>query len=207
MNEQPNKLTLQAYNDAADIYAEVTPPAYTPSHQPMLNWINTSLSGLAPTARVLEVGSATLRDATYIRSKGYFVQTSDAPAAFVENLRKNDPNAIQLNILTDPIPANFDLIFANAVIPHFTEDDMKLFLDKVEQALNKGQRLAFSAKQGQGDSWIHEKFDNKRYIHYWIPESLRNLLLSHHFNIIFFDTGIAGDLPTHTWINVAVEKI
>lgn len=206
MNEQ-NKITIDAYNEEVQAYILQTPSDYQEYHRPMLNWIEAALLDLPLNSRVLEIGSATPRDATFMRSKGYHVQTSDGTAAFVDNLRAKGEDAIKLNVLTDPIPGNYSLIFANAVAPHFTLENMQTFIKKTEESLDTGGRLAFNIKQGLGDQWIDEKFDHKRFIKYWQPEDIRNLLLDHKFKIIFFDSSAPGDLPTHHWCNIVVEKV
>lgn len=201
-----NQLTIQAYNEEIDTYIKVTPSVYQPSHAPMLSWIASALNGLAKDCVVLEIGSATPRDASYIRSKGYRVQTSDATISFVEYLNKNGENAILFNALEDPIPDGYTLFFANAVVPHFTSEDTTNFLQKMFASLPEGGRVAFNVKIGQGDDWINEKLSHKRYIHYWQPDEIKNVILNTGFKIRFFDENIAGDLPNHRWVNIVIEK-
>lgn len=203
---EPNQATIEAYDEEASTYIQKTPHEYKTYHQPMINWIDAAISGLQ-NKTVLEIGSATLRDATYIRSRGLKVQTSDASRGFVASLRAQGEDALQLNVLEDTIPAGYGLLFANAVAPHFTEADMVRFLDKIDKYLSTpGQRLAFNVKIGMGESWINEKLDHKRYTLYWQPEDIQRLLSQYDFKIIFFDTHALGDLPNHHWTNIVIER-
>lgn len=205
LKKSPNQVTIEAYNNEVTSYIRKTPPAYKDHHKPMLRWIDSALSHLNG-KDVLELGSATPRDATYMRNKGFNVQTSDASKKFVQNLQRKGEDTIQLNALTDNIPTGYDLIFANAVAPHFTYDDTVQFLNNVSQSLSSGSRLAFNLKIGTGESWINEKFAAKRFIHYWQPEDIKELLAQYAFNIVFLESNVDGDLPNHHWINIVVEK-
>lgn len=201
----PNQITIDAYNNEAEKYINKTPHEHQDYHRPMLNWINAALDGLKGT-KVLEIGSATLRDASYIRKRGFDVQMSDASQKLVDFLKEKGETPLLLNILKDPLPKGFDLIFANAVAPHFTPADLTRFLNKITQSATPKSRLAFNLKTGTGDAWINEKFDNKRYVHYWQPVELEKLLSNYDLNVIFFDTNVIGDRPNHRWINIVVEK-
>ncbi len=202
---EPNQATIKAYNHEASTYIAKTPHDYQTYHRPMLNWIDTALSELRG-KKVLEIGSATPRDASYMRSKGYTVQTSDASEGFVASLRSQGEPAILLNALTDTLPEGYDLIFANAVAPHFTPSDLNKFLEKSLTALPSGGRLAFNLKIGSGDDWINEKLTEKRFIHYWQPEDIHKALTDLACSVIFFDANASGDFPNHHWANIVIEK-
>jgi len=205
--KNPNQTTIDAYNQQVQAYIDKTPRAHQESHKPMLRWIDAALNAIPSNGRILEVGSATPRDANYIRSKGYEVQCSDAPEEFVIRLKQQGEDAIQLNILTDEIQGHYDMIFANAVAPHFTVDDVNLFLDKIHTHLPKDGLLVFNVKQGDSEEWVNEKFDSKRYIHYWMPKDIKEVTVAHGFKILFIETDVVGDLPNHRWTNIVAQKI
>lgn len=201
-----NDITLQSYNNEAMGYIEHTPASYQKHHAPLLHWIGVNLSLISKSERILEIGSGFGREATYIYSKGYDITCSDGTPAFVQYLKTKKWDALTLNILKDEIPEGFSMIFANAVMPHFTPAQFEIILAKVLKALPDGGLFAFSVKQGQGEEWITEKFAAKRFIHYWDPSLLKQYIRSANCKIVFWEEGIHGDLPSHTWINLTIKK-
>lgn len=203
----PNDITLASYNAEIKGYIKHTPAEYQKYHKPMLDWIDASLNLLDKNDRILEIGSGSGRDAAYIRSKGYNIVCSDGAPAFVDYLNARGWDAKALNILKDEIPSGFKMIFANAVIPHLTAEQFEFILSKTMGALPRGGLFAFSIKQGRGDDWITEKFDAKRYIHYWSPNALKECIKRNKCEIVVWKEGITGDLPSHTWTDLTLRKI
>ncbi len=203
----PNKLTLDSYNAEVLGYIKHTPASYRYHHTPMLTWIDRSLALLPRGACILEIGSGTGREAQYIKSKGYQITCSDGAYAFVDYLKRAGWAALHINVLRDAIPEKYDMILANAVLPHFTPRQFEYTLIKIMNSLKPGGLFAFSVKQGVGEKWITEKFDAKRFIHYWDPADLRRYIQEAGCEVIFWQEGIPGDLPTHTWTNVTIRRI
>jgi len=202
----PNDITLASYDAEVNGYIAHTPAAYQHHHAPLLRWLNSSLEMISKNDKILEVGSGFGRDANYIHSKGYDITCSDGSKAFVNFLNKNGWDAKQLNILKNNIPNGYKMILANAVIPHFTQKQFELILTKILAALPEGGLFAFSVKQGQGEDWITEKFSAKRFIHYWDLQSLKEYIERANCKIVFWEEGIPGDLPSHTWTNLTLMK-
>lgn len=204
----PNARTLNAYAQHVEDYLRNTPSGYTDKHEPLLRWLDSITEHAVQKARLFEVGSATGREARYLRSKGLSVHCSDAVEGFVEHLRQiGEHDAVLFNLLEDELPSkDYDAVLANAVLPHFTEDDVSATLRKMFTSLNTGGIFAFSVKQGSGEAWVDEKFGDKRYIHYWQPEMLYDFAVSHGYEVMYLENGTAGDIPTHIWINVVLRK-
>src|ERR1700738_418048 len=205
-NHKYNDQTLDAYNNNVEHYLTKTPERHLKNHEPLLKWIDYSITQLPKNSTVFEIGSGAGREADYIEAKGLKVQRSDGAVAFVEYLKAQGKQAIRLNILRDGIKGKFDMIFANAVITHFTPEDLLFVLRKVHNSLEDNGIFAFSTKQGSGNAWVTEKFSERRFVHYWQPDDLRNLVEKMGFKIIFFESGIKGDIPNHTWINISIQK-
>jgi predicted TPR repeat methyltransferase len=203
----PNALTLEAYQRHVNDYISRTPKDYTEHHEALLRWIDKSLEALIKGAKIFEVGSATGREAKYMRSKGYDVVCSDAVEGFVRHLKEIGENALRFNLLKDELPKNYNMIFANAVLPHFSEDELKYVLKKVHGSLQKGNLFAFSVKQGSGKQWISEKISDLRFVQYWQPEDLYRLISECGFHIVYSESGTTGDEPNHIWINLTVSKL
>ena len=203
---KPNDLTLQAYDKNIDSFLHRTPAAYGAPHIALKRWIDTALSYAKPQGSVLEIGSATPRDAMYIRSHGLTVQCSDAAHGFVKHLQSEGEPAIQLNIIEDTAQKTYDVVFANAVFPHFTIQDTEKALGNIRKCLNPGGILAFNVKQGEGDEWVNEKMHDQRYIHYWQPYEIYEKVINAGYEIIQLEDGIEGDMPTHIWTRVIAQK-
>ena len=207
LQDNPNDITLKSYNEDLAEYINHTPQEYLPHHAPLLRWINTTLGLLTTNANIFEIGSGTGREARYMLERGYGVTCSDSAPGFVKYLLDHGLQAIRFNALRDDLPGNFALILANAVIPHFSRQDLSNVLGKFHDALPDNGLIALSAKQGQGETWISEKNVGIRYVCYWQPEDLASMISEHGFEVVFMEQGIPGDLPQHVWINLTARKI
>jgi len=202
----PNDATLKIYARTVDEYIANTPSVYDERHKPLIRWIDSFIEHIPEGGKVLEIGSATNRDATYMRSKGVNVICSDAVEEFVDNLKASGEDAITFNPLKDEIDGQYDAFFANAVLPHFTPEDLELCLTKIYNVLGDKGSFAFGLKQGKGKIWILEKISKERYICYWQPKDLYKLIKSIGFGIAYWETDVQGSLPSHIWTNVVVTK-
>ncbi len=170
---QSNDKTLQSYASRLQAFVDGTAPVVGGE---VKDWIDALLAGLTPSASILEIGSAFGRDAAYIQSRGFTIHCTDAVAGFVELLRARGFEARLFNILTDAPGRAHDLIFANAVLLHFTHAEFASALAGLRAALVPGGRLAFSLKRGRGEEWSSAKLGAPRYFHYWEPDDLPPLL-------------------------------
>lgn len=200
-----NQRTLDAYSHHVSEYVENTPQEID-MHQPeMREWIDQALQNIQPNGKVFEIGSAILRDATYIRQKGFVVTCSDAADGFVERMRSQGENAVHFNVLKDEFPKTYDMIFANGVFPHFTAHELHFIIKKIHDTLPANGILAFSTKYGTGDEWITEKFDEERFTHYWKLKDLFELLQKSDFKVVF-ENNNTGSFPSHRWVNIVARK-
>jgi len=207
MCSEQNRETIEAYNSELGRYISHTPQDYNKSHVPLLRWLNAAMD-MIPThgTRILEIGSGTGRDAMFMKGHGYTVDCSDAASSFVDYLRQQDIPAFQLDILRDSIEKKYEMIIANAVVPHFTDQDLRVALGNIRGALTDQGLFALSAKQGKGETWTQEKLGKKRYIRYWKPQMLREMLGSYGFEIVYIETDTRGDLNTHIWTHIIARK-
>lgn len=206
MTDSPNNRTLAAYTANVQAYKENTPNDTHNEPTPMLEWINTSLSSIPPHGKILEIGSATLRDASYIRERGFEVTCSDASLGFVEDLRAQGEDALTLNVLNDTLPKGYDMIFANAVFHHFTDEDADTAIRNISAALEPGKIFSFCVRVGHGEIWVSEKFEAKRYVHFWHIDTLIPILWRHGFDVEFTSSNI-GNFPNHHWLNIIARKL
>jgi SAM-dependent methyltransferase len=195
-----NQRTIAVYQDHVQDYLETTP-------QDMSNWgkdwLNHLLAGLPKTARIIEFGSATGRDAAYIQDQGYTIEATDATPAFVEMMQQRHLDARKLNLLTDPIEGQYDLILAIAVLLHFTPAEMKTVLAKIHAALKPGGTFAFTLKQGAGEEWASHKLGEPRYFCYWNKEDITAELAEAGFSRT--DVEISPGRSDLVWLSIIAQ--
>lgn len=198
-----NQQTVQAYDDHVQEYVAETPNKVTPEWE---IWINENLDHLDKSASILEFGSAFGRDADYMESLGYRVQRTDASTGFVNLLQKQGHDAKQLNALTDPLPGNLDMVFASAVLLHFTREEAGAVINKVYAALNANGRFVFSLKIGDGEETSAAKLGAPRYFCYWQAPDIEKVLRDAGFDNVQIST--AGDYRSDKpyWLLISASK-
>ena len=202
MDEDPNKATLEAYENGVSEYNAAAIPAVSGS---VKDWVDASLAMLPPGSHILEIGSAHGRDAAYMESQGFKVDRTDAANSFVDYLRSQGQQARLLNALTDDFGGPYDMVFANAVLLHFTIEQTKTVLRKTKDALKPGGLFAFSVKIGEGAGWSHAKLKDARFYTYWQEQPLKEMLESQGFAIKYFETAETGHDNQH-WFHVVASK-
>lgn len=206
LDTDPNKKTLESYNRYAYEYIQKTTPTVEESPLEMREWIDQALKSLHRDDVIFEIGSAVPRDATYMRSKGFNVIRSDAAVSFVQIMRSQGEDAALFNVLEDKLVDQYPMIFANGVFPHFTEEEARDALRNIHSSLKTGGIFVFSTKQGEGEEWINEKFEDPRFAHYWSLAGIAHVLKEEGF-LVEFNNFNTGDYPSHRWLNFICRKI
>lgn len=177
-----NLTTLETYNEHFSNYVDGTAQVTSGFQK---EWLEYLLGFCNPESRILEIGAAFGRDATFIAGKGFTnLLVTDAFDAAVATLRHKGFNAAMLNLLRDDIAETYDLVIASAVLLHFTVDEFHETLTKLKPALSGGGRLGFSVKNGVGEEWSDAKMGAPRFFHYWSEEDLRQALASLDYEVI-----------------------
>ena len=200
--EDTNKKTIESYQTSIHEYIQNTP---NKRGAVVEDWIERSIQQLQPDAKILEIGSAYGRDAKIIEEKGLHVEKTDATKGFVDILQKDDPTAHLLNIITDDIDDDYDLIIANAVFLHFNDAETQSTVKKVYDALNPGGIFSLTLKQGEGQAWQNNKDMGPRFFNYWSKDGIVELLTAIGFTDInaWIDS---SDGSNATWIMVIAKK-
>lgn len=201
--QETNKTTIDSYEKGINEYIQTLP---NKRGGVVEDWIEKSLESLNPEAKILEIGSATGRDARIIEEKGFYVEKTDATRGFVELLQKDDSNARTLNVITDEIDGTYDLIIANAVFLHFNNDETLRAVSKVYAALEANGVFSLTLKQGDGEAWQTNKGMAPRFFHFWSKEAIVELLRTIGFVDINAWTDSADGSGT-TWIMVIAKKL
>ncbi len=207
-----NTQTLQVYENHADFYEKDTladfrnnPEKAKKIIQTQQEFLKKSLENIPVSASLFEIGSGYGRDARFIRSLGYNIQTSDAVDSFIARLRRDDFNPVKFNLITDDFSQKWDYILANAVLVHFPKDKVESALKKVHGALHSGGVFAFSVKQklGGGEDWKTDIAGEKRYFSYWEEGEIEQLVRELGFEVVFIKQ-IGGIRAC--WLDVVVKK-
>lgn len=200
--QNSNDLTLQSYQDKTQEYVAGTPPI----DDAIKAWIDHALSLMPRDGKVLEVGSGFGRDAEYIQQKGVRIECSDAVPNFVELLQQKGYAARLLNLLTDDLGRGYDMVFADAVLLHFTPEEFAVVAKKIHEALNSNGIFALRMKKGDGPVWSKEKLGEPRYFYYWKPENLKSMLADAGFEWLAVTESCIGRNNVD-WIHVIAQKI
>jgi SAM-dependent methyltransferase len=201
---QTNPTTVQSYDDHIQEYIDGTPQTVEGFVQ---EWIDRALEGLPTDAKILELGSAFGRDANYIESKGFRVERTDVTPGFVTLLQEQGHAARLLNAITDDFGSGYDLIFADAVLLHFTREETRSVIAKAYGALSEHGRLAFTVKYGEGETWSDEKLGAPRFFCYWTKETMQPLLETAGFASINIRDDFTATVGSKAkWVQVIADK-
>jgi SAM-dependent methyltransferase len=201
-SQNDNELTLQSYQNKTKEYVEGTPPV----DDAIKAWTDACLSLIPQTGKILEIGSGFGRDAEHIKERGFEIECTDAVPNFVEILKSKGLNARTLNLLTDPIEGEYDMVFADAVLLHFTPQEAAQVTRKIHTALNDKGIFALRVKKGDGAVWTDSKLGSPRYFYYWQPEELKEMLADCGFDWL----DMAENYTSHNnadWMGVIARKI
>ena len=198
---EANNRTVESYNAHIQEYIDGT------SHEVsgvVKDWLDGSLADVSKDARILEFGSAFGRDAEHLVKLGYVVECTDAAPAFVDLLQQKGFDAKVINTITDELPQGLDFVLANAVLLHFTRDEVSRVIKKVFDALNTNGKFAFTLKQGDGEDWSEKKLGAPRFFCYWTESRIREVLESAGFGDIEISDDKAA--ANATWLQIVAMK-
>jgi SAM-dependent methyltransferase len=176
-----NAITLESYNNHIAEFIAGTPDDMIGDTK---IWIDSLLALLPRSAQIRELGSGFGRDAAYMHRNGYTVECTDGAQGFVDLLNAQGQTARLLNVVTDSLGSQCDLIFANAVFEHLPRPVFERVLTKVHHALRPSAFLGFSVREGTGERWSDHKLGAPRYFCYWDAEMVRTYLAAAQFEVL-----------------------
>ena len=196
---QENQKTLETYTAGVQEYIEGT-KGDTDEHTQAM--IDLALMDRPHETTILEIGAAFGREAKYMASKGYWPDLTDGSAGFVEYLSAQGMPAKLLDVVNQPILGQYDVIFAFAVLLHFTDEDFDKAVANVRSALKKDAVFVFSLMRGEGERWTDAKLGAPRYFRYWQEDELRERLWGLGMSVTEVRDGLEG-----RWMFVVAEKV
>jgi SAM-dependent methyltransferase len=182
--ENPSDITVETYRRNFDKYVERTPAV--PSIE-LTEWMDCFLAHILQGGMILEIGSATGRDARYLSERGYVVMCTDVIGQALQKLSEEGFETAEFDFRDEPKRewiGKFDGVFANAVLLHAPLDVFEDALGKFATVLKEGGVVAFSLKTGAGEEITLEKMDAPRYFRYYTEPEIREVLRQHPFEII-----------------------
>jgi hypothetical protein len=204
ISDSDNAKTLETYNKNVPAYVDDQPAEVSEQLQA---FITSALSGLPKSAKILELGSGPGRDAEFIQSLGYHVETTDAAEPFIDYMLSRALNARKIDVLKDSYGGPYDLIYASALLLHFTDQEVSHILGQMSAALSAGGRIAIRTKGGDTAKRTDEKLGGPRYMHYFEQDHLNNMITRSGFSITKAYIESAGhDNKGIPWLHVLAQK-
>ncbi len=180
MNTQ--HITIQTYEKAYQKYIDRTISDVTDNLN-LETYIDAFIAKVSKDADILEIGSASGRDADYIEAKGYTVVRTDVVDAFINYQKARGKDITKFNAIDGDMGTQYDLIFANGVFFHFNAEEFDKALANVRRHLKNNGYFALIMKIGEGEKIVDDKVDGPRYFLLWTPEKLREKLESEGFRV------------------------
>lgn len=192
-----NEMTKQTYELWVNQYVDNTINIVTGETK---EWIDDVLRYINLDDSILEVGSWAWRDAKYIESLWYTIQRSDWTYAFVEYLQSLWYDCEYVDLMNNSYQKRFNLIFANAVFLHFTDEDLHSIFETIKQNIMPQWFIAFSVKKWIWSEWSEWKMNAPRFFNYWQEKELILFVEWHWWNVLS-TTSSHGD----KWIRIIAQ--
>lgn len=196
-----NDITINTYIENFDRYSERTVNEVNGEFK---EWIDNFLNCLPENGTIIELGSATGRDAHYFASKGYKVTCTDIIPVALDKLSNEGFDTALFDFRDDPKKEwnnHFDGFFANAVLLHAQQHVFEKAVANISKVLKKNGIAAFSLKTGEGEEITEEKMDAPRYFNYHTEEEIRKLISNLPFEILNISVG-----DNKKWLRVILKS-
>lgn len=198
----PSDQTIETYRQNFDRYVARTGTEPLGEFKDLLDFFASQL----PTGgSILEIGSASGRDARYLTFKGFKVLCTDVIPEALRRLALEGFETEEYDFRNVPSSnwiEKFDGVFANAVLLHAPQDIFESALGNIARVLKKGGIAAFSLKTGVSEEFSLEKMDAPRYFRYHTEVEVRLLLKDLPFEILSFSYAEQGK-----WLHFVVRHI
>lgn len=199
--ENPQDTTIKTYRENFDKYVERTTQETSGEFK---QWMDSFTSHIPKGGKILEIGSASGRDARYFSSQGFEVVCTDIVPKALEKLKKEGFETSEFDFRNKPKEEwlnSFDGFFANAVLLHAPQEVFESVLSKITSILKEDGVVAFSLKTGQGEEISIEKMDAPRFFKYYAKEELEDILKKYPYEVISLSYA-----DNEKWLHVVLRK-
>lgn len=184
MTQKVNK-TVKYYDENADEWALAHR-----ANDPSLYWEDKMkrFNELLPRGKILEIGSGSGKDASYLIKFGYKYTGTDASKGLLSIASAKNPNATFKNIpvqqLSDKFsPNTFDGFWTTATLLHVPKDQIDLALKNIHKVVKDGGIGFITIKEGKGE----REDETGRLFSYYTRQEFSQILKSNGFEVLEFD--------------------
>lgn len=170
----------------------------------MKKWIDTFASYIPKGGTILELGSASGRDARYLSLKDFTCVCTDIIPEALQKLSQEGFETAEYDFRNQPKPewlGQFDAVFANAVLLHAPQSVFEQALKNIATILNTNGVVAFSLQSGEGEKIESVRIGAPRYFRYHTEKDIRDILNKLPFEVISITSS-----EDDKWICVIASK-
>ncbi|MFH1089452.1 MAG: class I SAM-dependent methyltransferase [Candidatus Uhrbacteria bacterium] len=185
--ENPLDKTIETYRKNFDKYVKYVERIPAEPSGEFKEWMDFFTSHIPKNGLILEIGSASGRDARYFTGQGFKVVCTDIIPEALQKLSAEGFETAEFDFRNKPKPewaGRFDGFFANSVLLHAPSDVFENALRNVAVVLKENGVAAFSLKTGEGEEVTLEKIDAPRYFRYHTESEIREILSRLPFEVI-----------------------
>ncbi len=179
-----NDLTIKTYQENFDVYTEGT---VSEVKGEVKIWIDSFLNKLPHGAKILEIGSATGRDARYFASQGFDVTCADIIPQALTKLQVEGFKTEYFDFRNEPKKEwldSFDGYFANGVFVHAPVEIFEKNLENISKIVHHDGIIGLSFKPGEGEDLSEDKVNAPRYFKYYTEEILKQIISKYPLEIL-----------------------
>jgi len=194
-----NRRTVEAYDEYAERYAEITQAR---SFAPAVEALDLFMARVKPKGRVLEVASGAGWDADVMESRGLNVRRTDISEGFIAVQAKRGKHVERLDLIEDDLGGPYDGLVALYMIQHIARPLVDGAVAKMASALVPDGWLLFSYQLGDGER-IEAGTGGDYLIVMWPRAEMEAMLVRHGFEIVWDRT---EDGREARWVTLVARR-
>lgn len=209
INELHEKNLYEFYDRTLEAYENIALEYALKNQSPSLSrpFINEFVKSLLPGNLILDAGCGHGRDTKLFHKLGYNTIGIDYSNEMVRIAKNNVPESVkimQMNLLKmNFTPSYFDGIWSNAVLHHFSDEDIKTIIDNFYIILKPKGGIFISVRKNSQATLDSEYPDYSRYYNSVDSEKITGTVEESNFRI---DKVEIQNLELKTWIQIYGSK-